>query len=421
MRSFLHCADLHVDSPLRGLERYEGAPATELRASTRGALVRLVDLALRQAVDGVLMAGDLFDGSWPDFNTGLFFAGQMRRLREAEIAVFVVRGNHDAESRIPNDLPWPDNVHVFAPDAPSTVVVERLGVAIHGQSFATPAETRDLAAGYPLPVRGLFNIGLLHTCVGGREGHEPYAPCSLDRLRAHGYEYWALGHVHAREVLSESPWVVFPGNTQGRHVQESGARGCTLVRVDDAGRCEIEAHALDELRWARISLDAGEVRAVDDLQADLRRALATALRDAEGRRLAARIEIRGASAAHESLARRPDAFRAAAQDAANDVGGGAIWLEKIVVDTRPAIDRVALALRDDPIGELLRGLDALAADSGAAKRLASCLSELDRRLPEGLRDSLGSAARCAPNTLPARLEEIERLLLPLLLTDEDAR
>ena len=163
MVSFLHAADLHLDSPLRKLERYEGAPAETLRSATRGALDNLVALALDRAVDFVLIAGDIYDGSWRDYNTGLFFASRMSRLGEADIPVFLIAGNHDAASRMTRSLRLPENVHQFPVDRPDTVRLDRLGVAIHGQGFASPAVKENLAAAYPPAVPGYVNIGLLHT------------------------------------------------------------------------------------------------------------------------------------------------------------------------------------------------------------------------------------------------------------------
>ena len=214
---FIHCADIHLDSPLRGLEFYDGAPAEEMRGATRRAFANVVDLAIDRSVDFVLIAGDIFDGDWPDFNTGLYFASQLRRLAESDVRVFLTYGNHDAVSKLTRSVPLPKNVFSFPANRPATEVIESLGVAIHGQSFASEAVSTDLSAAYPAARNGLLNIGVLHTSLSGREGHQPYAPTTADRLTDKAYDYWALGHVHTREIVRESPWIVFPGNTQGRH------------------------------------------------------------------------------------------------------------------------------------------------------------------------------------------------------------
>ncbi|MBW2597058.1 MAG: DNA repair exonuclease, partial [Deltaproteobacteria bacterium] len=201
--------------------------------ATRRAFDNLVQTAIKEKVSFVLIAGDLYDGDWKDYNTGLYFVSQMNRLRDVNIPVYIVAGNHDAASKVSRVLRLPESVHLFPTQKPATLCINNIDVAIHGQSFASPAVKKDLSAKYPPRLPGYFNIGMLHTCVTGREGHESYAPCTLDGLRSKGYDYWALGHVHQHEVLMDDPLIVFPGNIQGRHVQETGPKGCVLVSVDD--------------------------------------------------------------------------------------------------------------------------------------------------------------------------------------------
>ena len=192
MFKFLHAADIHLDSPLRGLQRYEGAPVEEIRQASRRALENLVQLAIDQSVAFVLIAGDLYDGDWKDHRTGLYFVSQMVRLRAAGIPVIAIAGNHDAANKMTRTLPLPENVHVLDHRRPETFLLEQPGVAIHGQSFATPTVLEDLSAAYPPAVGGMLNIGLLHTCATGREGHQPYAPCTIPGLISKHYDYWAL-------------------------------------------------------------------------------------------------------------------------------------------------------------------------------------------------------------------------------------
>lgn len=188
----IHAADIHLDSPMRGLARYDGAPIEQLRLATRTALANLVDLAIEEAADALLIAGDLFDGDWLDYGTGAHFAREMNRLRDAAIPVIAVAGNHDAASRITKVLRMPDNFRMLSTKEAETAVYEDLGLAVHGQGFATPAVLDDLSAGYPAPLAGYTNVGLLHTSADGRPGHQPYAPCRPERLAERGYAYWAL-------------------------------------------------------------------------------------------------------------------------------------------------------------------------------------------------------------------------------------
>jgi DNA repair protein SbcD/Mre11 len=273
MIRFIHAADIHLDSPLRGLGRYEGAPVAEIRGAARRALDNLVQLAVDEAVHFVVIAGDVFDGDWPDVSTGLFFVKQMGRLRDRGVNVYVISGNHDAANKMTRRLPYPENVHLFRADSPETERLENIHVAIHGQSYAEQSEIRNLATNYPEPLDGCFNIGLLHTSLDGREGHERYAPCQLEELVARGYDYWALGHVHQRESVNgdRRPLVEFPGNIQGRHARETGAKGCLLVQVANDNSTTVTFRALDVLRWEQVIVDCSRL---DELEAVVARVCA---------------------------------------------------------------------------------------------------------------------------------------------------
>src|SRR5690606_13237673 len=180
-----------------------------------------VDKAVDEEVDFLIIAGDLYDGDWKDHNTGIFFSQQMGRLRKAGIRVFMLWGNHDAESEMTKKLTLPDNVTVFSSRKPEVHVLEELKVALHGQSFKDKVVVDNLTLGYKDPVAGHYNIGVLHTGLEGGTAHAHYAPCSRAELHAKGYDYWALGHVHEFQQWTERSTIVFPGNLQGRHIRET--------------------------------------------------------------------------------------------------------------------------------------------------------------------------------------------------------
>lgn len=413
---FFHCADIHLDSPLRGLDAYEGAPVELLRGATRRALERLVERCRDERVDFLVIAGDLYDGKWKDQNTGLFFAKQMGVLREAGIKVFLVRGNHDAESTLPKTVRLPDNVHEFRANKPETVRLDDLRVALHGQSFANAAVTDDLAAGYPSAIEGWFNIGVLHTAIEGRQGHATYAPCTLDTLRNKGYDYWALGHVHQREIIHlGDPHIVFPGNLQGRHARETDAKGATLVTVENGVVTSLEHVPCDVLRWVRLEVDAEGARSASELVDRIRQRLAAQRDASDGCALAARISLRGRTEAYAQVASAPDSFVADVRALASDVGGEGVWAEKIELhDLRLPLDVERMRERDDAQGELLRSLAGLVDDAAARKALHEAVEPLLQKLPPEARETDDGINLDDAAALTEVLRDVEAILLSRL-------
>jgi DNA repair protein SbcD/Mre11 len=386
---FLHLADVHLDSPLRGLAGVEGRVAERIRGAARAAFEQLVDLAVAERVDFLVIAGDLYDGDWRDYHTGLFFAAQMGRLHEASIPVFLLYGNHDAESQITRRLTLPPNVSVFGASRPQTFKLDELGVALHGQSFRQREVRENLVPGYPQPLAGYFNIGVLHTGLGGMGGHEDYAPCALADLAAKGYDYWALGHVHGFAVLQERPPIVFPGNLQGRHIRETGAKGAVRVSVANGEVTELARVHTDTVRWARVEVSVAEAARFDDvldrIRSELEQAVAT---EADGRLLACRVVLQGRSALHERLLTDGDRLLAEARAAALGLGAEAAWVERVVVETQPVLDAETLAARSDALGDLQRLLAEAGMDAALVAQIEDELGPLVRRLPHDLRREL---------------------------------
>jgi exonuclease SbcD len=408
MFTFLHAADLHLDSPLRGLERYEGAPVEEIRGATRRALVHLVDLALAERVAFVLIAGDLYDGDWRDYNTGLFFVAQMRRLSEYAIPVYLIAGNHDAASQITRSLALPDNVTLFSAKSPESRYLEAVGVVIHGQSFATRAVTADLAAGYPPAVPHCFNIGLLHTSVTGHAGHEAYAPCKLDALVAKGYDYWALGHVHTRAILHDAPpWVVVPGNTQGRHIRESGSKGCMLVRVEGTQVQSVDFRPLDLLRWMQCEVQLAGVTSTEEMMTRVQATLERAA-DALDRPLAVRLVLRGACSIHGAVVDHLEHWTNGIRALATVLGAGHLWIEEVQVQTQmlPA----GLPTAESPITNLLHSLLTHELTDEEVAELAREFEALTHKLPYDFRTGEDGLDPTSPATLQAAVLDAQALL-----------
>jgi DNA repair protein SbcD/Mre11 len=411
MFKFIHAADIHLDSSLRGLERYEGAPVEQIRGATRRALENLVDLAIAEKASFVLLVGDLYDGDWKDYNTGLFFTAQMTRLREANIRVFLVAGNHDAGSQITRHLRLPDNVTMFSTQASERKVLADFDVALYGQGFHTRAVTKDLSVAYPQPDPTLFNIGLLHTSVDGRQGHEPYAPCTVEGLLSKGYNYWALGHVHKREILHEDPWILFPGNTQGRHVRETGPKGCLLVTVED-GRVLPEFRELDMVRWAVCEVDASGATTAEDALDRVRHALMRELAESAGRPLVVRVRVIGPCTAHRELSLNVERWTNEIRASAIDLSGGALLIEQVKMHTQTKVDFEQILKRDDPLGALFRAIRDLDADEQLLADMSGEFRDLQRKLPPELRTGDEAIDLDNPETLRQAIVDVKHLLLP---------
>lgn len=374
----VHAADIHLDSPLRGLGRLcDDDLANRLRLATRSAFDNLIDHCLTTKPDALILAGDLYDGDWRDYSTGVYFTDRMRDLGDAGIPVVLVRGNHDAESVISRSLTLPPNVAQLRTDRPETKVFEDAGLAVHGQGFATKAVSANLALDYPAPIRGLVNVGVLHTSVQGYANHDPYAPCSVADLTGRGYEYFALGHVHTREVLTGGrTTVAFSGNLQGRHPRELGPKGALDVRLSLEADAKVDFVELDVARWELLKVDvssAGDLSGAFDL---IDTAVGHTREDAGIRPVVARITLVGTSTLAGSLADadlvgheiRPRAAR----------HGVAVDRIRSVVTAPPDSRRMPQAQRF----ALQLVIDGLLADPGGLRADPSLKPDLDALLAE---------------------------------------
>ena len=382
---FVHAADLHLDSPMRGLSARQPHLAALFGEATRKAFMALVDRTIAIEAAFLVIAGDVYDGDWKDHGTGLFFLGQLARLTRAGIPVYMIRGNHDAESLISRSLTLPENVHLFGSRKAETREIAALRVALHGRSFAEREVAENIALAYPPAKPGWLNIGILHTSLDGRPDHAPYAPCSVADLRAKGYDYWALGHVHAFETVASDPFIVFPGNLQGRQIRETGAKGAVLVEVADGHVETVSPLIVDVARWARLTVEATGTATPEEVIARAEAAMRPLAAEAGERPLALRLTMAGETPAHRRIAADRDGFAAELQAAADRVGA-ALFVEKVIVETRepqagsptPAIGLV------DPVALV----EEAAADPLFAAAFAAAAEEIAGKLPDELREAI---------------------------------
>jgi DNA repair protein SbcD/Mre11 len=386
---FIHAADIHLDSPLDGLGAYADAPLELLRTATREAFSRLVSEAIEQDVDFMVLAGDLYDGTWRDHNTGIFFCGEMGRLKKAGIPVYLLYGNHDAESEMTRKLQLPDNVFVFDARKPATFKIDALQVALHGQSFRHKETLDNLVTSYPAPVPGWLNVGVLHTALEGNASHARYAPCSLDELNAKGYQYWALGHVHEHKVWRGASTVVFPGNLQGRSVRETGPRGAVLVTADESGVQEVERLFVDVLRWNDLQVDAEPCETLAEVVREVGRSIdALAANGDPGIPLVIRVTVGGRSPAHGELFGLEVQLRAEVLALAAAAGTDRVWIEKVKVRTSPPDDGAAILARADALSDLQDVLQRADQDADFLEGLRADLLGLVTKAPIELQEAV---------------------------------
>ncbi|SHJ71965.1 exonuclease SbcD [Palleronia salina] len=368
---FLHAADLHLDSPLRSVALRDPDLAGRLHDASRQVLARIVDLAIERRVDALLLAGDVFDNGVPDVATRTVLARALGRLGAAGIPTVLIRGNHDGLLDPARYGALGDSVFLLDADRPS---VEIGAATIHGTSHSGGPETRSLLPRYPAPVPGRINLGLMHCSPDGTRGHDPYAPCAVSDLLEHGYDYWALGHIHARqEWRGDRALVVMPGIPQGRHIRESRGGSVTLVRIDGEGP-QAEELPVGLVGFREVSIDLPG----DDTQTARLHRIADGLRGAAEGPTVLRVTLAGPGA---------QPFAAGAGDARHALSELAAEIGELYLDrVRVAPD---LSVPDDAAaGDLVALMRLEAGTAGFREEAARMLSDLRDALPPEARDAI---------------------------------
>ena len=381
---FIHTADVHLDSPLLSLALKEPEAAELVAIATRQTFANTVELCLEERVDAFLIAGDLYDGELRSMKTAAFFTSEMHRLTAAGIKVFLVRGNHDAASVITKHLNLPNGVHVFSKKG-EMVQFESKNIFLHGMSFAKPQVPHSLLPHYKPPIDGAINIGLLHTSLAGSTKHDVYAPCSLQELICQGYDYWALGHIHKREVHADAPRaVVMPGIPQGRHINEAGPKSVTYVKIGGDRRAQISERCTSVVQFERVDVEISGVNDWRHLIECTEVELGTVFDSAATNHVIARVRFSGVTPMATLLRRDADVLVEEVREAGRR--SGSTFIESVENDTmlealEPKTDI------NDPIMELrslmlTEGIDR----SMAAVRTKELLEDLQSKLPPRLRD-----------------------------------
>ena len=356
--SFIHTADLHLDSPFAGLRQVDGAVTSLIKDATFRAFDNVVDLALAKKVDFLLVAGDVYDAADRSLRAQLKFADGLKKLTNSGIRCFVCHGNHDPLDGWSASLRWPEGVHIFGPELESIPLA--LGgeddVVVHGISYPKSQIDEDFGKGFRRQGSYPFQIGLLHCSLGSDPAHETYAPRTMDELVSADLDYWALGHVHTYRVLKDGrPFIAYPGNTQGLHIREPGPRGCLIVQVDGQGTVDARFEPTDAVRWFSEELRIDDLETEADLIEELERSCDEIRHEAQGRPAIARITIAGRSVLHPVL-RKPQVV-GDLTERLRETGlesSPSLWIEGIQVQTNTPIDLDSRRKSADFLGEVLR-------------------------------------------------------------------
>jgi len=378
---FVHCADLHLDTPFRGLANVAPQVAAELNEATFKSYEHIIDLAIREQVHFVVIAGDIFNSKDRSLKAQFRFRDGLKRLSDNGIESFVAFGNHDPLNGWSHTIEWPELTHRFGGKGVDICQVahgDNIIATVHGVSFPQEAVREDLSARFEEPDPTVPSIGVLHTNVGGDTRHEAYSPTTVDALSSKGFTYWALGHVHEHRVLrAEAPSIVYPGCSQSRHPNETGSKGCCLVTIADGGPPDIQFVPTDVVRYHRGTVDVSACESIDAIQRAIVDRCRLVSEASEGRHLVVRLSVLGRTALHDEL-NHNDTF----DDLSVAIGAELatrepwVWLEKLSLETRGSYDVNQLILQQDFAGDIVRAYSTLLSEeAGATTRLRQELEE----------------------------------------------
>jgi exonuclease SbcD len=378
---FIHAADLHLDTPFKGLTGLPNRLRTRIRESTFHSLSRLVEIAISEAVDFVLISGDVYDLADRSLRAQLRFLQAAEALANQGIRLFVIHGNHDPLTGARASLKWPAETKFFDSKTVETVPVTNaegeIIATVSGISYEKAATTDNLASIFPKPNTDVYAIAMLHTNVDGDVNHDNYAPCSKEQLIQAGYHYWALGHIHSKRVLHEEPHIVYPGNIQGRSVKEIGSKGCFLVEVDELGQTKMSFRATEAIRWAHLACAIQDWQDEQQLKDGLEQAIDQARAEAGGLPVIVRITLTGRGPLHHTLQEGfllqelidelRNQYSWASEMPEQDVRAedSFVWIESCKVETRAEIPFDQLLKQESFIGDLLRITEQLLSDEAA--------------------------------------------------------
>ena len=380
--SFIHTADLHLDSPFIGIYEINQELRESLVNATFEAYDTIIDLCIEKEVDFLLIAGDVYDSANKSLYAQLKFIKGLDRLSNAGIQTIIAHGNHDPLNGWSATLNWPEDVHIMSGDTIDSVQLEKDEthvVTIIGTSYPAQHIWTNLAQKFPKRENNeVFTIGLLHCMVGSSTEHDPYAACTMQDLKDLDYDYWALGHIHVPSAINEiDPVVVYSGNPQGRHIKEAGPRGCYLVTVDTKNEISKEFIETDTIRWYVEDISIEGMESEEDLILQIRECIDTILDGADGRSVICRFILTGRGPLHRTLTKEgiiDDILQYLREE--ENLGSQFVWVERLVNNTSMPIERSVLLERKDFVGDIVRIVDEICQDEESLESLKTSLEPL---------------------------------------------
>lgn len=378
----LHTADVHLDSPLKSLALKDEDLQATVKTATRAAFIKIVNTALFEEVSALLISGDLFDGAERSAKTAAFLTTQLDRLKAAGISVFYIKGNHDAENPITGEISLPENVYVFDGHG-GKHQIENSAVWIHGVSFSHRHAPESLLPKFGAPEPDAINIAMLHTSLAGSQGHDPYAPCSVPELATMGFDYWALGHVHKRQVHSEAPWIVMPGIPQGRDIGEAGPKSATLLTIEEKNIVVSEVPT-SVAEFIEVWVGADGIESDDDLRHQIREVLLKTAKELASDAGLIRLSIGGETSRKWQILRDQDSWREVVAELARSTG--VIWVERTKFELVTATE--SATADTSAVTELGRLMDEIQSEPAFASELRASLEAVLAEIPIGRRSRL---------------------------------
>jgi DNA repair exonuclease SbcCD nuclease subunit len=371
---FVHTADIHLDTPFKGLSYINNELAAKLKKSILQAFKNTIDLCIQKKVDFLLIAGDIFESRQRSLSAQLQFLAEINRLNEYNIPVYMVCGNHDPLNSWLHEFKLPPNLHRFSADKPESVTYTKSGIPVAeicGISYKEQITTKNLAAMFPRAQQNIpFSIALLHGTTGIPGPHENYAPFQRSDIDSKGYDYWALGHIHKSQVISSEPYIVYPGNPQGRDFGETGIKGCYLVEMTQGKKTGLQHIPVHTIRFEKHSIDISQITTLDKIPQAIEQTILNDHHNTGDVSSIVRIQLHGRTPLHKTIHKPGIAEEISEQINERYINNHPfLWIDKIDIKTTPPVDIEQLEKGNDFPAEILRKCIAFENDPGLQKQL----------------------------------------------------